>query len=92
MVVRSTGWGAEPLLSQASDNDERSPHQAVTEAMRVIGFSEEEVGSVHRILAAILHLVSLAARLGPRPHPWLCPCIPSLCLSKDVQALGKHGA
>ena len=30
------------------------------EAMRVIGFSPEEVGSVHRILAAILHLVSLA--------------------------------
>ncbi|XP_036896933.1 unconventional myosin-Ig isoform X2 [Sturnira hondurensis] len=40
----------------APDNDERSPHQAVTEAMRVIGFSSEEVGSVHRILAAILHL------------------------------------
>ncbi|KAG3278245.1 myosin IG, transcript variant X2 [Ictidomys tridecemlineatus] len=28
----------------------------VTEAMRVIGFSPEEVASVHRILAAILHL------------------------------------
>ncbi|XP_047418582.1 unconventional myosin-Ig isoform X2 [Sciurus carolinensis] len=37
------------------DSDERS-HQAVTEAMRVIGFSPEEVASVHRILAAILHL------------------------------------
>lgn len=32
--------------------------------MQVIGFSAEEVGSVHRILAAILHLVSLAARVG----------------------------
>lgn len=32
--------------------------------MQVIGFRAEEVGSVHRILAAILHLVSLAARLG----------------------------
>ncbi|XP_045683574.1 unconventional myosin-Ig [Phyllostomus hastatus] len=40
----------------APDNDERGPHQAVTEAMRVIGFSSEEVDSVHRILAAILHL------------------------------------
>ncbi|XP_036766207.2 unconventional myosin-Ig isoform X4 [Manis pentadactyla] len=40
----------------ASDSDERSHHQAVTEAMRVIGFSPEEVGSVYRILAAILHL------------------------------------
>ncbi|KAK2506536.1 hypothetical protein MC885_014958 [Smutsia gigantea] len=40
----------------ALDSDERSHHQAVTEAMRVIGFSPEEVDSVHRILAAILHL------------------------------------
>ncbi|XP_076974617.1 unconventional myosin-Ig isoform X2 [Tamandua tetradactyla] len=39
----------------ASDSDEKN-HQAVTQAMRVIGFSPEEVGSVHRILAAILHL------------------------------------
>ncbi|XP_032340230.1 unconventional myosin-Ig isoform X2 [Camelus dromedarius] len=38
------------------DTDEKSHHQAVTEAMRVIGFSPEEVDSVHRILAAILHL------------------------------------
>nr|XP_020748944.1 unconventional myosin-Ig isoform X2 [Odocoileus virginianus texanus] len=38
------------------DVDEKSHHQAVTEAMRVIGFSPEEVASVHRILAAILHL------------------------------------
>lgn len=30
------------------------------EAMRIIGFSPEEVQSTHRILAAILHLVSLA--------------------------------
>ncbi|XP_023494791.2 unconventional myosin-Ig [Equus przewalskii] len=40
----------------ALETDEKSHHQAVTEAMRVIGFSPEEVGSVHRILAAILHL------------------------------------
>uniref|UniRef100_A0A671G3S6 Myosin IG n=1 Tax=Rhinolophus ferrumequinum TaxID=59479 RepID=A0A671G3S6_RHIFE len=40
----------------ASDSEERSHHQAVVEAMQVIGFSAEEVGSVHRILAAILHL------------------------------------
>ncbi|KAG8510574.1 Unconventional myosin-Ig [Galemys pyrenaicus] len=38
------------------ESDEKSHHQAVTEAMLVIGFSSEEVGSVHRILAAILHL------------------------------------
>ncbi|XP_023381525.1 unconventional myosin-Ig [Pteropus vampyrus] len=39
-----------------SDSDEKSHHQAVMEAMQVIGFRAEEVGSVHRILAAILHL------------------------------------
>lgn len=53
---------------QASDSEERSHHQAVVEAMQVIGFSAEEVGSVHRILAAILHLVSLARGLAYRPH------------------------
>ncbi|XP_060221632.1 unconventional myosin-Ig isoform X7 [Meriones unguiculatus] len=42
-----SAWGLE--------SDERS-HQAVMEAMRIIGFSPEEVESIHRILAAILHL------------------------------------
>ncbi|XP_029786784.1 unconventional myosin-Ig isoform X2 [Suricata suricatta] len=45
------GAGLNPL-----DSDERSHYQAVMEAMRVIGFSSEEVDSVRRILAAILHL------------------------------------
>uniref|UniRef100_A0A8C0MFX0 Myosin IG n=2 Tax=Canis lupus familiaris TaxID=9615 RepID=A0A8C0MFX0_CANLF len=40
----------------ALESDEKSHYLAVMEAMRVIGFSPEEVGSVHRILAAILHL------------------------------------
>lgn len=57
-------WVDEPFLPQTSDSDERSHYQAVMEAMQVIGFRTEEVRSVHRILAAILHLVSLAARLG----------------------------
>ncbi|XP_027623084.1 unconventional myosin-Ig [Tupaia chinensis] len=39
----------------ASDSDEKS-YQVVMAAMRVIGFSPEEMGSLHRILAAILHL------------------------------------
>lgn len=52
-------WCAEPSPPQVLDTDEKSHHQAVTEAMRVIGFSPEEVASVHQILAAILHLVSL---------------------------------
>ncbi|XP_014386021.1 PREDICTED: unconventional myosin-Ig, partial [Myotis brandtii] len=40
----------------ASESEERSHHWAVMEAMQVIGFSAEEMGSVRRILAAILHL------------------------------------
>ncbi|KAK1334719.1 hypothetical protein QTO34_004285 [Cnephaeus nilssonii] len=43
----------------ASESEERSHHRAVMEAMQVIGFSAQEMGSVRRILAAILHLVSL---------------------------------
>ncbi|NWQ89114.1 MYO1G protein, partial [Burhinus bistriatus] len=36
--------------------DDAAGYQAVEEAMTVIGFSPEEMGSVRRILAAILHL------------------------------------
>ncbi|XP_032775664.1 unconventional myosin-Ig isoform X2 [Strigops habroptila] len=39
--------------------DDASGYQAVEEAMAVIGFSAEELGSVRRILAAILHLGNL---------------------------------
>lgn len=56
--------GAEPLVLQALESDERGHYLAVMEAMRVIGFRAEEVGCVHRILAAILHLVSLAGGCG----------------------------
>nr|XP_039318090.1 unconventional myosin-Ig isoform X2 [Saimiri boliviensis boliviensis] len=49
------GAGLNMTVHSALDSDERS-HQAVIEAMRVIGFSPEEVESVYRILAAILHL------------------------------------
>lgn len=65
-------WGAEPPLLQASESEERSHHRAVMEAMQVIGFSAEEMGSVRRILAAILHLVSLLPGLG-HLHPLSCP-------------------
>lgn len=60
--ITGSAWHreAEPLRLQPLDSDERSHHQAVMEAMRVIGFSPEEVDSVRRILAAILHLVSPA--------------------------------
>uniref|UniRef100_A0A8B9F1W7 Myosin IG n=1 Tax=Amazona collaria TaxID=241587 RepID=A0A8B9F1W7_9PSIT len=39
--------------------DDASGYRAVEEAMAVIGFSPEEIGSVRRILAAILHLGNL---------------------------------
>lgn len=57
-------WCAGSFLHQVLDTDERSHQQAVEEAMRVIGFSAEEVGSVRRILAAILHLVSCQGSWG----------------------------
>ncbi|XP_078198487.1 unconventional myosin-Ig isoform X3 [Callithrix jacchus] len=49
------GAGLNTTVHSVLDSDEQS-HQAVIEAMRVIGFSPEEVESVYRILAAILHL------------------------------------
>jgi myosin-1 len=64
-----TGEDGELPLLQSMDSDEKS-HRAVTEAMKVIGFSPEEVDSVHRILAAILHLVSL---VGRATSPQGCP-------------------
>ncbi|XP_003465851.1 unconventional myosin-Ig isoform X1 [Cavia porcellus] len=49
------GAGLSSGAHGALESDESS-HQAVTEAMRVIGFRREEVETVHRVLAAILHL------------------------------------
>lgn len=66
-------WALSP---QVLDTDEKSHHQAVTEAMRVIGFSPEEVASVHRILAPLLHLVSLpvgTAATSPWCSGWAPP-------------------
>ncbi|XP_019384614.1 PREDICTED: unconventional myosin-Ig [Crocodylus porosus] len=40
----------------SSMNNDKSNYKAVADAMQVIGFSPEEVDSVHRILATILHL------------------------------------
>ncbi|XP_063159287.1 unconventional myosin-Ig [Candoia aspera] len=39
-----------------SSDSEKTNYQAVVDAMRVIGFTSEEVDSVQKILAAILHL------------------------------------
>ncbi|KAM5273251.1 unconventional myosin-Ig [Ctenodactylus gundi] len=49
------GAGLTTGVHGVMDSDENS-HQAVTEAMRVIGFSATEIELVYRILAAILHL------------------------------------
>ncbi|XP_035410420.1 unconventional myosin-Ig [Cygnus atratus] len=40
----------------SAGSDDADGFRAVEEAMAIIGFSPEEVGAVHRILAAILHL------------------------------------
>uniref|UniRef100_A0AAR2KPS8 Myosin IG n=1 Tax=Pygocentrus nattereri TaxID=42514 RepID=A0AAR2KPS8_PYGNA len=42
-----------------SSSDDRSCHRAVMGALKVIGFSEEEVSSVYKILSTILHLGNL---------------------------------
>lgn len=56
-------------------NNDKSNYKAVADAMRVIGFSPEEVDSVHRILATILHLVSHGVA-WPWPHPRdRCPAL-----------------
>nr|XP_033787810.1 unconventional myosin-Ig [Geotrypetes seraphini] len=39
-----------------SSTNDKSNFKAVVDAMQVIGFSQEEIGSIHQILAAILHL------------------------------------
>ncbi|XP_029444060.1 unconventional myosin-Ig isoform X2 [Rhinatrema bivittatum] len=36
--------------------NDKTNFKAVVDAMQVIGFSQEEIGSIHRILAVILHL------------------------------------
>lgn len=46
------------LLSQASNNDSLC-HKAVMAALKVIGFTAEEISSIYKILGTIIHLVSL---------------------------------
>lgn len=44
------------ILLQSSINDS-ADFKAVNDAMRVIGFTAEEIQTVYKILATILHLV-----------------------------------
>ncbi|XP_009470746.1 PREDICTED: unconventional myosin-Ig [Nipponia nippon] len=60
--------------------DAAASYRAVEEAMAVIGFSPEEMGSVRRILAAILHLVRpppvhqyVPRQTSMPPHAPVCP-------------------
>ncbi|NWU72774.1 MYO1G protein, partial [Pterocles burchelli] len=52
------GRGSQPLTASPTQahGDEAAGYRAVEEAMAVVGFSPEEVGSLRRILAAILLL------------------------------------
>uniref|UniRef100_A0AAY5ETL6 Myosin motor domain-containing protein n=1 Tax=Electrophorus electricus TaxID=8005 RepID=A0AAY5ETL6_ELEEL len=43
----------------AASTDDRSHHRAVMSALKVIGFSQEEINSIYKILATILHLGNL---------------------------------
>lgn len=45
------------ILSQASNNDSLC-HKAVMAALKVIGFTADEISSIYKILGTILHLVS----------------------------------
>lgn len=52
-----------PLMSQTSLSPQCSINdgaefKAVADAMKVIGFKQEEIQTVYKIVAAILHLVS----------------------------------
>ncbi|NWI18570.1 MYO1G protein, partial [Crypturellus soui] len=46
--------------ASSAGGDDAASYKEVQEAMAVIGFTPEEIGSVHRILAAILHLGNVA--------------------------------
>ncbi|NWJ10438.1 MYO1G protein, partial [Crypturellus undulatus] len=46
--------------TSSAGGDDVASYKEVQEAMAVIGFTPEEIGSVHRILAAILHLGNVA--------------------------------
>lgn len=60
-----------PLQSSINDGAE---FRAVADAMKVIGFTGDEIQTVYKILATILHLV-MFSRSGSSPVP---PSVPSL--------------
>lgn len=63
---------------QSSIND-GAEFRAVADAMKVIGFTGDEVQTVYKILATILHLVMLS-RSESSPVP---PSVPSLIIDKQ---------
>ncbi|XP_076864280.1 unconventional myosin-Ig [Brachyhypopomus gauderio] len=49
-------YTSQGALAMTSSTDDRSRHRAVMSALKVISFSEEEISSIYKILATILHL------------------------------------
>lgn len=65
------------LSPQCSIND-GAEFKAVADAMKVIGFKQEEIQTVYRIVAAILHLVSAAhGMVFRRAQIHLCSSFPA---------------
>lgn len=64
-LLSSSGLGRDPAMyvfTRESPNNvlnDKSSYKMVVDSMKVIGFTEEEVDSVYKILAAILHLGNL---------------------------------
>ncbi|PKU28206.1 unconventional myosin-ig [Limosa lapponica baueri] len=66
--------------------DDVGGYRAVEEAMGVIGFSPEEMGSVRRILATILHLIEYFSNepiveLVEQPHRGILALLDEACLA-----------
>lgn len=79
------------LLSPQCSINDGAEFKAVADAMKVIGFKQEEIQTVYKIVAAILHLVSSLPMVSiPEPIPGLFPVLPAaliLLLQEPLEAL-----
>lgn len=76
------------LSPQCSIND-GAEFKAVADAMKVIGFKQEEIQTVYKIVAAILHLVSSLPMVSI-PEP-MRACAASSSDFPAAEALGSSG-
>lgn len=67
------------LSSRQSSINDGAEFRAVADAMKVIGFTGDEVQTVYKILATILHLVTFN-RSDSSPVP---PSVPSLIIDEQ---------